>query len=228
MEYRTAGLGPIVANPGTSRLMENPPYGSISIRNWQLWCPDVAGIMTKVVPTVDAEHIAAIHRKFMEVCNKDTAVTHLPHRSTDHAIGLELSYTFSYGRIYNILELELGSQKACIVADLANVFIQLSSLPAEASILFGKMNDGGVKLCVDYCTFNLAMVKYRYPLPSISEMIDRVHEARIFTRLDLHSAYNLIRIKQGNRFQMAFGIHSGQFESRAMPFRSTHTPAKFH
>jgi hypothetical protein len=63
----------------------------------------------------------------------------------------------------------------------------------SADSLCKKKKDGGLRLCVDYRALNLASVKNRYPLPLISEMLDPVCEARIFTKLDLRGSYNFIR-----------------------------------
>jgi hypothetical protein len=60
------------------------------------------------------------------------------------------------------------------------------------------------------------MVKNRYPLPLISELLDRVRKVRIFTKLDLWNAYHLIRIKEGNEFKTAFRTRYGQFEYQVM------------
>jgi len=49
-------------------------------------------------------------------------------------------------------------------------------------------------------------------------MLDRVREARIFTKLDLCWAYNLTRIKEGNEYKTAFRTRYGQFEYQVMPF----------
>jgi len=80
---------------------------------------------------------------------------------------------------------------------------------------------------VDYRALNLATVKNRYPLPIISEMLDRVRDTRIFTKLDLRGAYNLIRIKEGDEYKTAFRTRYGQCEYRVMPFGLTNAPAMF-
>jgi hypothetical protein len=180
-----------------------------------------------MVPTDDGGHIPATYGEFVEVFSKEQAETLPPHRSTDHAIDLEPGYNLPYGRIYNLSEFELRTLKAYIEANLANGFIQRSSSPAAAPILFAKKKDGGLRLWVDYRALNLATVKNRYPPPLISEMLDRVREARIFTKLDLRGAYNLIRIKESDEYKTAFRTRYGQFEYRVMPFGLTNAPATF-
>jgi len=195
--------------------------------NWELPCADGAGTTTKMVPKDDGGHILAIYGEFVEVFSKDKAETLPPHRSTDHAIDLVPGSNLPYGRISNLSEFKLRTLKAYIEANLANEFIQRSSSPAAAPILFAKKKDGGLTVCVDYHALNLATVKNRYPLPWISEMLDRVCEARIFTKLDPRGAYNLIRIEEGDEYKTAFRPRYGQFEFRVMPFGLTNAPATF-
>jgi hypothetical protein len=123
-----------------------------------------------------------------------------PHRSTAHAIDLDPGYNLPCGRIYNLSEFKFRTLKAYIEANLANGFSQHSSSP----ILIPKEKDGGLRLCVDDRGLNKATVKNRYPLPIISEMVAQGRETRIFTKLDLHGAYNLIRMKKGDEFKTAF------------------------
>jgi hypothetical protein len=142
--------------------------------NSELTCADGAGTTTKMVPTDDGGHIPAIYREFVEVFSKDKVETLPAHRSIDHAIALEPSYYLPYGRIYNLSEFKLRMLNAYNEAHLPIGFIQLSSSPAVAPILFAKEKDGGLRLCVDFGELNLATVKNRYPLSLISEVLDWV------------------------------------------------------
>jgi hypothetical protein len=182
---------------------------------------------TSKIQADDSSWIPSTYRDFLDIFSKKKAETLPPHRPTDHAIDLEPGTKLPYGRIYSLSEVELKALKAYIDTNLASRFIQRSSSPAASPILFVKMKDGSLRLCVDYRALNHASVKNRYPLPLISEILERVGKAKIFTKLDLRDAYNRIRIKDGDEFKTAFQTGYGQFEYRVMPFGLTNAPATF-
>jgi hypothetical protein len=164
------------------------------------------------VCTDDGGYIPAKYLEFVEVFSKTKAEKLAQHQPIDHAIDIEPGYQLPYGRIYNLSEVELRTLKAFIETNLANGFIQRSSSPAAAPILFTRKKDGHLSLCVDYQALNKATVKYRYPQPLISEMLDRLCGAHIFTKLDLRNAYHLFRIKEGDEYTTAFRTGNGHFE----------------
>jgi hypothetical protein len=189
--------------------------------NQELACTDGAGTTTKMLLTNNGGHILATYGEFVEIFSNDKAETLPPHRSTDHAIDLEPGYHLPYGRIYNLSECESWMFKAYIDANQSNRFIQQTSLPAAAPVLFAKKKDGGLRLWVDYRTLNLATVKNCHPLPVISEMLDHVGNSRIFTKLAFHREYNLIQIKKGDECKTTFRTRYGQSGYRVMPFSLT-------
>jgi hypothetical protein len=179
------------------------------------------------ISTDDGGSIPAVYSELVDVFSKAKPETLALHRSIDHAIDLEPGFKLSYGRIYNLSEFELRTLKAYIETNLANGFIQRSSSSAAAPILFAKKKDGGLPLCVAYRALNSGTIKNRYRLPLISEMLDRLRGARIFTKLDLRNAYHLIRIKEGDEYKTAFRTWYGQFEYQVMPFGLRNVPATF-
>lgn len=58
--------------------------------------------------------------------------------------------------------------------------------------------NSSIRLYIDYRGLNKVTVKNRYPLPLISELIDRLSKAKIFTKLDLRDAYYRLRIREGD------------------------------
>ncbi len=114
-----------------------------------------------------------------------------------------------------------------LTENLAKGFVQHSKSPAGAPILFVKKKDGSLRLCVDYRGLNKITKKNRYPLPLISGLLDRLCTGKIFTKLDLRGAYNLLRIRPGDEWKTAFRTSYGHFEYTVMPFGLTNAPAVF-
>lgn len=71
--------------------------------------------------------------------------------------------------------------------------------PAPASSFSAEKKDGGFRPCIDYRGRNAISVKYPYPLPLVPAAPKQLRSAKIFTKLDLRSAYNLIRKRKGER-----------------------------
>jgi len=167
------------------------------------------------------------YKDYVDVFRKDRALTLVPHRPIDHAIDLEPGLHIGYGRIYNLSGVELKTLKAHIETNLSNAFIWRTSSPVAAVIVFAKKNDGGQQLCVDYRALNRATVKNQYPLPQISEMLDRLRGSWILMKLRHRNANHLIRIREVDDSKTAFHILYGQFEGQVMPFGLSYAPATF-
>ena len=52
-------------------------------------------------------------------------------------------------------------------------------------MLFVKMKDGTLRLCIDYRQLNKLTVKNKYPLPRIDDLFDQLKSASIFSKIDL-------------------------------------------
>ena len=113
---------------------------------------------------------------------------------------------------------ELKVLRGYLDENLKKGFIRESKSPAGYPILFAPKKDGSLRLCVDYRKLNDITIKNRYPLPNIGELQDRLGRAKIFTKLDLRGAYNLIRMKEGEEWKTAFRTRYGHYEYLVMPF----------
>jgi hypothetical protein len=74
---------------------------------------------------------------------------------------------------------------------------------------------------------NKLTIKNRYPLPLISNLLDQLRQAPIYTKIDLSRAYNLVCIKEGDEWKTAFRTRYGHFDYNVMPFGLTNVPAVF-
>lgn len=143
-----------------------------------------------------------------------------PHRSYDCAIDLLPGTTPPKGRIFRLSQPE--SRKS-LKRDL---YSRLHHLLQRASSLWVK-KDGGLRPCIDYRGLNEITVKFQYPLPLMPAALEQLRTSKYFTKLDLRSAYNLIRIREGDEWKTAFSTANGHHEYLVMPFGLVNSPSIF-
>jgi hypothetical protein len=167
------------------------------------------------------------YKDFADVFEKNKANQLPEHRPYDYPIDLEEGQSPPFGPIYGLSELELQALRDYLTKNLAKGFIWHSKSLAGAPILFVKKKDDSLRLCVDYRGLNKITKKNRYPLPLISSLLDRLCTGKIFTKIDLRGAYNLLRIHLGDEWKITFYTCYGHFEYMVMPFSLTNAPIVF-
>lgn len=123
--------------------------------------------------------------------------------------------------------MELRILKENINKLLAEGKIRPSTSPYGAPVLFVKKKDGGLRMCIDYRALNSQTIKNRYALPCIDELLDRLHGAIYFSKIDLTNGYYQIAIDERDRHKTAFRTRYGHYEFNVMPFGLTNAPATF-
>ena len=167
------------------------------------------------------------YKSYQDVFEKKNVDILPQHRPYDCAIDIEDGAQVPFGSIYNLSQDELATLKGYIDENLAKGFIRYLKSPTGAPILFVKKKDGSLRMCVDYRGLNKVTIKNRYPLPLISRLLNQLGQTKIYTKIDLRGAYNLVRIKEGDEWKTAFRTRYGHFEYLLMPFGLTNAPTIF-
>ena len=88
-------------------------------------------------------------------------------------------------RTYRMSPAEMSEVRRQLDDYLAKGFIQPSTSPYGAPILFARKKDGTLRMCVDYRSLNKMTKKDVYPIPRIDDLLDRLTDAKIFSKIDL-------------------------------------------
>ena len=84
-----------------------------------------------------------------------------------------------------------------------------------------------LRFCVDYRKLNDVTTKNTYPLPNITDLIDSLEGAKIFSSLDLKSGYWQIPLRESDKEKTAFVTHKGLYQFNRVPFGLANAPSVF-
>jgi hypothetical protein len=99
-----------------------------------------------------------------------------------------------YKSPYRMATPELVELKEHIKELLEKGFVRPSSSPWGAPVIFVPKKNGTQRLCVDYHTLNEVTINNKYPLPRIDDLLDQLHGACMFSKIDLQSGNYQLKI----------------------------------
>ena len=174
------------------------------------------------------EHLPSWLQDDRDVFSKVKADALPPHREgVDHDIQLEGENTLALSPLYSMLIKHLWLMKEYLEEHLKKGYIIPSDVPYVSLVLFAKKPGGGWRFCVDYRKLNAITKKDHYLLLLIEETLARLAGAHIFMKLDIHHAFNHIRLNESAKDLTTFHTRYGSYKYWVLPFGLYNGPASF-
>jgi len=176
---------------------------------------------------MDLSQVPEEYLEFRDVFSKQY-VKHFPeHCPYDLSIQMEEGKLLLLGPIYSLLVLKLKTLREFIRENLHTRFICSFHSSCGAPVLFVKKKDGLLHLYVSYQGLNKITSKDKYLIPLVSDLLDAPKKARIYTKIDLYSAYHLVCIAEEDKWKTTFRTRYSSYKWLVMLFRLANAPSAF-
>jgi len=99
--------------------------------------------------------------------------------------------------------------------------------PTAAPVFFVGKKDRSKRPVIDYQRLNDVTIRDAYPLPRIDQIMDQVRRSKVFSKFDMKSGYNQLRVKEGQEWLTTFNTPEGPFQLNVMTFGFMNAPPIF-
>lgn len=109
---------------------------------------------------------------------------------------------------------------------LKNGVCRPSNSPYASPVVL-RPKKSGWRLCVDFRRLNKKVVRDRFPIPLMEDVMDILQDARTFSTLDLRDGFFHVDVHEDSVKYLSFIVPDGQYEFLKAPFGFTNSPPMF-
>jgi hypothetical protein len=171
---------------------------------------------SKKTDKTDEQLVPAEYHKYSNIFSEEKAHRFPESRPWDYKIKIKEGFKPKSFKNYNLTPAEQIKLDKFLKENLEKGYIWPSQSPMASSFFFVSKKDGKLWPCQDYRYLNNWMVKNSYPLPLISEIMDKLKGAKYFTKLDVCWGYNNVRIRKEDEWKAAVKTNKGLFKPTVM------------
>ena len=117
--------------------------------------------------------------------------------------------------------------KLCELQEMGIIEAVEGPSPWVSALVVVPKGNGEVRLCVDMRQANAAVLRERYPIPTVEEVLQELNNSKVFTKLDLKWGYHQIELAEESREITTFMSHKGLFRYRRLMFGISSAPEKY-
>ncbi|UYV79914.1 hypothetical protein LAZ67_18001034 [Cordylochernes scorpioides] len=127
-------------------------------------------------------------------------------------------------RPYRVPYCDLKEIQNQVAEMLKHNIIEKSYSPFASSVTLVTKRDKTKRFCIDYRKLNDIIQPAIHPLPLIDSVLDKLSRAKIFSSVDIASAYWQVEIAPESRPLLAFVTPDGQYQCTRLPFGLRNSP----
>jgi len=154
--------------------------------NIYLWVLEyIQEVEMKIEKKTDEKMVPSQFHAYLDVFKKAPSERMPVCKPLDHAIDLNSNFVSWKSKLYPMSLTEQQEVRDFIDDQLKKGYIWPTKSPQTSPVFFIPKKDRKKWMVQDYCYLNKGMIKNKYPLPLILELIDCIGNAKVFTKLDL-------------------------------------------
>ena len=174
--------------------------------------------------------VKMLMEEFPRVFEEATGVE--PDPPVKHPIRLKDGAQPSHVKPYRFSESQKNEMREQVSVLLHKGWIRPSSSPWGAPVLLVPKKDGTWRFCVDFRNLNAVTVRDSFPLPRIDDLLHKVGQAGIFSKMDMQSGFHQVPMEEDSIETTGFSLPetvegSSHFEWIVMPFGLMNAPSTF-
>ena len=148
--------------------------------------------------------VSSVLQDFGDVFLEDVPAGLPPLRGIEHQVDLIPGATLPNRAPYRTNPEETKEIQKQVQALLDKGYIRVSLSPCAVPVILVPKKDGTWRMCVDCRAINNITIRYRHPIPRLEDMLDESSGAVVFSKIDLRSGYQQIRMKEGDEWTNCF------------------------